>query len=244
VDSTDIWFALLILFAALLYSSVGHGGASGYLAAMALAGVAPTVMKPAALTLNILVSGIAAWKFCRAGAFSWSLFWPFAIVSIPFAFLGGAITLPGAYYKPLVGIVLIYAAWYSYRTARESGPVVAAPVGRRLFTGATLGFLSGLTGVGGGIFLSPLLLWCRWADVKRVSGIAASFILVNSIAGLLGTMQAGISLPAALSWWAVAAVAGGLIGAEYGSRRLPNPVIKKLLALVLAIAGVKMMLTV
>lgn len=245
MHTADLLLTGLIFIAALLYSSVGHAGASGYLAAMALFGVAPAIMKPAALALNILVASIAFTKFYRAGAFSWTLFWPFALASIPMAWLGGWITLPGHYYKPLVGAMLLYAAWYSFRSARRADDALAVhpPVVLRLFAGAVLGFLSGLTGVGGGIFLSPLLLVLHWAPIKVISGVSAAFILVNSIAGLLGVLKASVALPPALPWWAVAAVAGGLIGAEYGSRRLGNPAIKKLLALVLAIAGAKMILT-
>lgn len=242
---TDALLIILIFIAALLYSSVGHGGASGYLAAMALMGVAPAVMKPTALALNILVASVAFTKFYRSGAFSWTLLWPFVLASVPFAWMGGWIVLPNHFYKPLVGCVLIYTAWYSFRSAQRSEflLVSAPPISLRLFVGALLGFLSGLTGVGGGIFLSPLLLVLGWAPIKVISGVSAAFILVNSIAGLLGVMQSPITLPLALPWWAVAAVAGGLIGAEYGSRHLGNPVIKKLLALVLAIAGAKMILT-
>lgn len=153
--------------------------------------------------------------------------------------------MPGHYYKPLVGAVLIYAAWYSFRSARYADARLAAhpSILLRLCAGAVLGFLSGLTGVGGGIFLSPLLLVMRWAPVRVISGVSAAFILVNSIAGLLGVLQKSVVLPSALPLWAVAAIAGGWIGAEYGSRRFANPTIRKLLALVLAIAGVKMILT-
>ena len=246
MPTEDIILTVLILLAALLYSSVGHAGASGYLAAMALMGVAPEVMRPTALTLNILVAVIATTKYYRAGAFSWRLFWPFALASIPFAYLGGALTLPGNVYKPLVGAVLIYAAWRSFRTAHGATHLVAArpPMALLLVMGAGLGFLSGLTGVGGGIFLSPLLLLFRWAEVRVISGIAAAFILVNSIAGLLGVMATAPALPQALPYWAVAAVVGGYVGAEYGSRRLGNPSIQRLLAVVLVIAGVKMVLAV
>ncbi len=241
----DFILAALIFVAALLYSAVGHGGASGYLAAMALMGISPAVMKPAALTLNILVAVIATTKYYRVGAFSWHLFWPFALASVPFAYLGGVLTLPSHIYKPLVGGVLIYAAWRSFHTAHRP----TQTVGRRphiallLPAGAGLGLLSGLTGVGGGIFLSPLLLFFRWAEVKVISGIAAAFILVNSIAGLLGAIKSVPALPAALPYWAAAAVLGGYIGAEYGSKRLGNPAIQKLLAVVLLVAGLKMIAT-
>lgn len=241
----DIILAALILVAALLFSSVGHAGASGYLAAMALMGISPVVMKPTALTLNILVAVIATAKYYRVGAFSWHLFWPFALASIPFAYLGGSLTLPGHIYKPLVGVVLVYAAWRSFHTAHQPHQAAGARphLSLLLLAGAALGFLSGLTGVGGGIFLSPLLLFFRWAEVKVISGIAAAFILVNSIAGLLGVIASAPVFPSALPYWALAAAVGGYIGAEYGSKRLGNSTIQKLLAVALVIAGVKMIAT-
>ena len=243
IDSTIL--AVLILLAAALYSSVGHAGASGYLAAMALFGVAPSVMKPTALALNILVAAIATVKFYRAGAFSWSIFWPLAITSIPCAFIGGLITLPVSWYKPLVGIVLVYAAWRAFYIAGETKPVPCKPPSRPVLVGvgAGLGLLSGLTGVGGGIFLSPLLLLCRWAETKTVSGTSAAFILVNSIAGFAGIVVASAAIPTPIPLWAVAAVVGGFVGAELGSRRLANPTIRRMLALVLLIAGLKMILS-
>lgn len=235
----------LIFLAAVLYASVGHAGASGYLAAMALFGLAPEEMKPAALVLNIFVASIATFKYVRAGRFNGAIFWPFALASVPFAFLGGFIVLPGEYYKPIVGLVLIYTAYNFIKTAQYATYDVKPP---RLaligVSGALLGFLSGLVGVGGGIFLSPLLIILQWETVKNVSGVAAAFILVNSAAGLLGLLSSRApQLPDDITMWALAAVIGGYIGAEYGSKRLASPVIKRLLALVLLIAGVKMVAT-
>lgn len=235
-----------MLFAAFGYASVGHGGASAYLAAMALAGVAPQEMRPIALLLNILVSALGTYKFYRAGYFRWRLFWPFAVVSIPLAYVGGAITLPGQAYKILVGVVLLYAAWQLWRSGRageEMRPVREPPLAWAMAIGAAMGLLAGLTGVGGGIFLSPLLLMLGWAGTKQTSAVAAPFILVNSIAGLAAVMIAkSAALPAYVWILAPAVIVGGWLGAEYGSRRFANPVVRRVLAVVLALAGAKMVL--
>ncbi|HEU4644937.1 MAG TPA: sulfite exporter TauE/SafE family protein [Burkholderiales bacterium] len=233
-----------MLVAAFVYASVGHGGASAYLAAMALAGLAPAEMRPIALTLNILVSSMATWKFWRAGHFRWRLFWPFAAVSIPFAYLGGAITLPGQAYRIVVGLVLVYAGWQlwrSFRAGEEMREVRAPAIPLAMAIGAGMGLLAGLTGVGGGIFLSPLLLMLGWAGTKQTSAVAAPFILVNSIAGLAAGFVAGTAvLPQATWLLAVAVLIGGWLGAEYGSRRFANPVVRRFLAVVLGVAGAKM----
>lgn len=238
--------ALLIFLAALLYSSVGHAGASGYLAVMALCGVSAAVMKPTALTLNILVATIATVKFYRAGCFSWRLFWPFTVGSIPFAFIGGAVVLPGNFYKPMVGAVLLFTAsrlvWL--RSHDAESPTLRVPLIAALASGAGIGFLSGLTGTGGGIFLSPLLLFMGWAETRKSSGISAAFILVNSIAGLLGHLSSLKSLPSALPYWLAAAGIGGFIGAEYGSRRIGNVTLRRLLAAVLVVAAMKLLFAV
>lgn len=245
LDTAAWGLAALMLLAAMLYSSVGHAGASGYLAVMALAGIAPATMKPTALALNIVVALIATWKFQRAGAFSWRLFAPLAVAAVPLAYLGGRITLPSDAYRMLVGAVLVYAALRTLVTARQaSDPPVATPSTPVLvLAGGALGFLAGLTGVGGGIFLSPLLLFLRWAPIRTISGVSAAFILVNSIAGLAGAAAHGVSLHPAWPLWAGAVVIGGLIGAEFGSRRLGNPVIQRLLAAVLVVAGLKLIAT-
>ena len=235
-----------MLVASFVYASVGHGGASAYIAAMALAGLAPAEMRPIALSLNIVVSSLATWKFWRAGHFRWRLFWPFAAVSTPFAYLGGAITLPGSIYKVVVGVVLLYAAWQLWRSARageEMRPVREPPIALAIAIGAVLGLLSGLTGVGGGIFLSPLLLMLGWAGTKQTSAVAAPFILVNSAAGLAAGFVAGTAALPPLTWILAATVlVGGWLGAEYGSRRFANPVVRRFLAVVLGVAGAKMVL--
>jgi hypothetical protein len=233
----------LLFLAALLYASVGHAGASGYLAAMALFGLAPEVMKPTALVLNILVASIATLKFYRAKCFSWPIFWPLALTSVPFSFIGGTLSLPGGVYKPIVGVVLLYAAVRMWLMKPTEGPtaIKPMPLWAALSTGAVIGLLSGLTGVGGGIFLSPLLLFLSWADTRQTSGVSAAFILVNSVAGLLGHLSSLTLLPDAIPIWTIAAGVGGWIGAEYGSRRFGNPTIRRLLAAVLVIAGLKMM---
>lgn len=248
MNTTDIaLLALLILAAAALYSSVGHAGASGYLAAMALFGLAPATMKPTALCLNILVASIATFRFWRAGCFHWPLFWPFAVASIPLAFVGGALTLPTTIYKQIVGLTLLYAAVRLFLFTRAKAEAAAAatrdaPLAPSMLLGALIGLLSGLTGVGGGIFLSPLLLLMNWADTRRTAGVSAAFILVNSISGLLGNLTNLHALPPALPYFALAAVAGGILGSEFGSRRLANVTIRRLLAVVLVVAGMKMIL--
>jgi uncharacterized protein len=238
--------ALGMLVAAFLYASVGHGGASAYIAAMALVGVAPQEMRPIALALNVIVAALATYKFQRAGHFRWALFWPFAAVSIPAAYLGGAIVLPGTAYKVLVGLVLLYAGWQLWWSARrgdELRPSRRLSVPLAMVIGAVLGVLAGLTGVGGGIFLSPLLLLFGWAGTKQTSAVAAPFILVNSLAGLAaGFVTQGASLPGYFWVLGFTVLIGGWLGAEYGSRRFTNPMIRRVLAFVLALAGAKMVL--
>jgi uncharacterized protein len=241
---SELLLASCIFIAAILYSSVGHGGASGYLAAMALFGIAPAVMKPTALVLNIIVAAIATLKFYRAGCFNFSLFWKFAIGSVPCAFLGGAMVLPTQIYKPIVGIVLLYAAGRLSLDRRSLQPqqprfIPIWSVG----LGAVIGLLSGLTGVGGGIFLSPLLLLLEWTTIKQAAGVSAAFILVNSIAGLLGYLTKFPTLPSSLWIWSIAAAAGGWIGSEYGSKQIGNKRLQRLLAVVLTIAGIKLIWT-
>lgn len=236
--------AAALLAVAVLYSSVGHGGASGYLAVMALFGLAPEVMRPTALVLNLFVASLGVFHFGRAGWFSWRLFWPFALVSIPAAALGGAVALPGPIYRRVVGLVLLWAAWHLFRTAsRAHEPGVRPPrLVVAIAVGAALGLLSGLTGVGGGIFLSPLLLAVGWAGARETAAVSAAFILVNSVAGLAGFVAAGGAIPGGIGAWVAAAATGGFVGSRLGARRLGGAAIRRLLAVVLVVAAVKFLL--
>lgn len=242
--SDNVALICLIFAAALLYSSVGHAGASGYLAAMALMGVAPDIMKPAALVLNVIVATIATARFYKAGCFSWPTLWPFVISSIPLSFVGGAIQLPGNIYKPIVGGVLLFAAArLVYSTAKRSTVTSRhAPLWAAILTGGAIGLLSGLTGTGGGIFLTPLLLFMGWAETRESAGVSAAFILANSVSGLAGNLASIQHIPAEVGIWALAAGFGGIIGAELGSRRLAPATLRYLLAAVLVVAGFKMMM--
>jgi hypothetical protein len=229
-----------ILAVALLYSSVGHAGASGYIAVLTLFGFAPGVIKPTALVLNVLVATLAAAQYRRAGHFTWETFWPFAVLSVPFAFAGGFANLPVRWFQVLVGIVLLCSALRFLVRPTPDGDVRTPPRGAALALGGTLGLLAGLTGTGGGIFLTPLLLFCGWARTKEAAAISAVFILVNSLAGLAGTVLATRTLPPVTGAFVVAALAGGTLGAHAGSRRLDPMLVKRLLAGVLTIAGLKL----
>jgi uncharacterized protein len=244
-SATLVWIALLMAIAAALYSSVGHGGASAYLAIMALFSVAPEAMRPTALALNIIVAGLAAIRFSLIGQINWRLLAAFAVTAVPAAFIGGAIQLPPEAYRPLVGIVLLLASlrlfWQPERLALQ--PTRAPSLAVALPAGAGLGLLAGLTGTGGGIFLSPLIVLLRWEDARRTAGVAAAFIVLNSIAGLLGNLASVQRLPPELPILAGAVFIGGVVGSWLGASRLPRHRLLQALAVVLVVAAGKLLLT-
>ncbi len=242
--SIEILLAVIFFLIATLYGAVGLGGGSGYLAVMGIVGVPPEIMRPTALALNILVASIGTWKYVRAGHFSARLFWPIAAASIPFAFIGGRYTLPGELYRPIVGVVLLYAALRLWRSSGgpQSATQVKAnlPVWITLVAGAVIGLTAGLVGMGGGILLGPLLLLTGWADTRQTMGITAAFVLANSLAGLAGRLSAVPELPPSIFFWLLVVGIGGWLGAEYGSKRLDPQLLRRLLALVLLVGAVRM----
>jgi uncharacterized membrane protein YfcA len=241
--TTFIFLCVAIAIVAFLYSSVGHAGASGYIATMTLFGLATTVIRPTALVLNILVATIGSFQFWKAGHFSWKLFWPFALLSVPAAYFGGYLQPSASILRILIGFVLLLSAarlFFRKKDPEQTNPP-SKPVA--IGVGAGLGFLSGLTGTGGGIFLTPLILFCKWAVIRQAAAVSALFILVNSIGGLVGYFTAKHSIPTLGIYLAIPAIIGGTIGSYLGSRRLPARGIAIFLAIVLAIAGCKLIFT-
>jgi len=239
----SLFFLGSIVIAAILYSSVGHGGASGYLAVMALFGLEPSLMKPAALTMNVFVTVLVLSRLNKAGHFNWRLFLPFVIASMPMAFLGGAYTINSATYKIIVGVALLLAVLRMTWKTDDSYTLNIPSIPVAMSVGAALGFISGLTGVGGGIFLSPLLLFFHWTNMRGSAAIAAGFILLNSLAGLAGFATTDQTWPAGIPILVITALTGGLIGSELCARKLAPIILRKALVIVLVIAGIKMIAT-
>jgi len=239
-----IFFLLLLFIVAFLYAAVGHGGASGYLALMAVFGMMPEIMKPTALLLNLFVSLSAFVLFYKEGYFKWKIFLPFALASIPFSFLGGMISLDASIYKKILGILLLIpvirlAAFPNkdYYDLKQSTLFLS------LLIGACIGFLSGLIGIGGGIILSPVLVLLAWTNQKQTAAISALFIFVNSLSGLAGQLTKGINFQSEMFVLVGVAFAGGSVGAWFGARKFNQNILKYLLATVLLMASVKLLLT-
>lgn len=242
--SPELIALIAVLVLAFLYSAVGHGGASAYLAIMSILAFPIELIRPSALLMNLFVAGIAFIQYQRAGHFKWHLFWPFAVASIPMAFLGAQIDLDPDIYKKVLGALLLITVLRMFGIfGKGGGTVDRAPILPALIAGAAVGFLSGIIGIGGGIILSPLLLVLRWADMKTAAAVSAAFIWVNSASGLIGLQVAGAEFHPDIWLWVGVAICGGLLGGYLGSRRLNNAQLRKVLGVVLLAAGLKLIFT-
>ena len=240
---SEILFYFLLFIVALMYSSVGHGGASGYLALMAFFSFAPETMRPTALLLNIFVSLTAFIQYYRGGHFRWRLFWPFAIASVPAAFIGGLIVMDAKLYKTILGILLLFSVvrlggfkFKDDKIKNEQSLVLS------LLIGGAIGILSGMIGIGGGIILSPVILLLHWGNMKQTAAVSALFILVNSISGIAGVITKGLQFSPDMVWMIMIAFSGGLLGSYIGAMKVGSTLLKKILAVVLLMASVKLLL--
>jgi uncharacterized protein len=244
--TNDLQILLIILMAvmAFLYASVGHGGASGYLALMAIFAIQPSLMKSSALILNLFVSITSFIQFYRGGYFRWKLFYPFALASIPMSFVGATLPITDSFYKKLLAIALIIAIVRMFFKPSETKLERQIPsFYLSLFIGGSIGLLSGMLGIGGGIILSPVILLLNWANLKETAAVSALFIFVNSISGLIGLLTKGFQPNPQIYSWLIAAFIGGLAGAYFGSRKFNFPTLRYILAAVLLIACFKLVIT-
>ena len=245
MDTEAAWLGAAFFVIALAYAAVGQAGASGYIAAMALAGVAPAAMKTTALALNLLVAGIGTLLFLKAGRLSWRDVYPFAVLGFPFSLLGGSVHLPERLYFPVVGAILVLSAVLMARAAlgrqvAAPEPPTRPPFRIALATGALIGFVSGTTGTGGGVFLAPVILAMNWGTPQQTAATTAVYNLMNSAAALLGAHALWDHLPPALPWWLAAVAAGGTIGALVGSRYLSDRWLRGILAVLLLVSGLRL----
>lgn len=244
IEPTYWLFILLLFIVAFLYSSVGHGGASGYLALMAIFGIAPHIMKSSALIMNICVSLISFFHYYKGGYFKWKLFIPFAAASVPASFLGALVTVEADLYKKILGALLIFPALRLLGFfGKEIDEVKNINHFVAVFLGIAIGFLSGMIGIGGGIILSPVILLFHWANMKETAAVSALFIFVNSISALAGLFTKGHGIDTSVYLWIAITLAGGFVGAYFGSIKMKNPVLKKILATVLLLASIKLLTT-
>jgi uncharacterized protein len=242
--ASDYLFACIFAAIATVYASVGQAGATGYIAVMALAGFGPEVIKPTALALNIVVAAIGTARFAAAGLLTWRSCYPFAILGAPFSLLGGTLNLPAGIYMPIVGTLLLVAAWQTIAPRRKATPPddsgnAAPPFLPALAAGGIIGFMSGVTGIGGGIFIAPLVIAVGWTTIRQAAAISANFNLLNSSAALAGAWATLPALPAQLPLWMLAAGLGGLLGAWLGGRLLPAGLLRMILFGLLTLAGLR-----
>jgi uncharacterized protein len=241
----QILFSIALALVAMAYATVGQGGATGYIAVMGLAGFAADVIRPAALILNVLVSAIGTAQFARARMLKWRTFYPFALLGIPCSIAGGATHLPAHIYHPVVGALLLLAAWRIARSAHRGNSsdddVKPAPLAVSVLAGAVIGFIAGITGIGGGILLAPLILAREWTSARETVAVSAAFNLLNSVAALAGLWVTAPQFAAPPSWWLLAVVCGGSLGAWLGVRGLPTWAVRYALATLLVVAGARML---
>ncbi|MCX2492417.1 sulfite exporter TauE/SafE family protein [Pedobacter sp. PF22-3] len=244
MQESFILFYCLLFIVAFLYASVGHGGASGYLALMAIFAISPVIMKPTALLLNLFVSSTSFIQFYRGGHFKWKTFWPFALASIPLSFVGGLMAIESSIYKKILGLLLLIPV-IRFFFFKNTDPKDFKPsnIPLSLTIGGAIGLLSGMIGIGGGIILSPILLLLKWTDQKQTAAISASFIFVNSIAGLGGQLIKGFEFNGHMLGYVGVAFVGGICGAYFGALKFPQTVLKNVLAFVLALAAYKLVFT-
>ncbi|TKC09916.1 sulfite exporter TauE/SafE family protein [Pedobacter polaris] len=244
MQESFILFYILLFVVAFLYASVGHGGASGYLALMAIFAVSPAIMKPTALLLNLFVSSTSFIQFYRGGHFKWKLFWPFALASIPLSFIGGMMAIESSIYKKILGVLLLIPVirFFFFKNT-DPKDFKSANIPLSLLVGGMIGLLSGMIGIGGGIILSPVLLLLKWADQKQTAAISAAFIFVNSVAGLGGQLIKGFEFNNHMVAYVAVAFTGGICGAYFGALKFPQTILKNVLACVLALAAYKLLFT-
>jgi uncharacterized protein len=245
VVAGSVFLSIALGLIAAAYAAVGQGGATGYIAILSILGFGPDIIRPTALALNFMVSAIAMVQFGRAGLINWRTILPLALLGVPCSLLGGATHLSAAVYRPLVGILLLVAAWQMAASARRSKNEAdhggtAPTFGVSLIAGAVIGFIAGVTGIGGGILLAPLALTLGWASTRQTSAMAAVFNMLNSGAAFVGLWLTVPSLPTLSPWWFVATACGGLIGASLGARRFPTWILRYALAAILVVAGGRM----
>ena len=237
-------FLLILPIVSFLYASVGHGGASGYLALMALFSFAPESMKPTALLLNLFVAGISFYYYYKEGYFNKKLFITFAVTSIPLAFLGGTLEVDASIYKKILAVLLIFAILKMLNVfGRESDNIKQIKLWQGLVIGSVIGFFSGLIGIGGGIILTPVILLLHWGKMKEAAAVSALFIWVNSASGLIGQLSSGVTLEKESFLLVAIAIIGGLFGGYYGSKKINNQKLRYILAFVLSIASAKLFFT-
>lgn len=244
LDAQYIWLFLLILpVVSFLYSAVGHGGASGYLALMALFSISPEVMKPTALLLNIFVAGIAFYYYYKEGFFNSKLFLSFALASIPMAFVGGMIEVDATIYKKILGFLLIFAILKMLNVfGKESTKIKEIKIWQGLLVGGAIGFFSGLIGIGGGIILSPVILLLHWGNMKEAAAVSALFIWVNSVAAIIGQLSIGAVINKQSFFLVGIAIIGGFLGGYIGSKKINNQNLRYILAVVLITASIKLIM--